>query len=114
MAKIEVEEEQIKLLLSEIKEKDIEIKQLYDASIKILEMLGLAENGLAKTACFNGDENAMPHILKGAGSLFTLLTQSQIPVIGRKAEEKLAAKFEFFGKLVPVFEKYGKEFYNGK
>lgn len=112
MAKIEVDEDQLNTLITKNETQRDEIKQLYDASIKILEMLGLAENGKAKTACFSGEENAMPHIIKGAGSLFTKLTQSQIPIIGKAAQKELEERFAFFGTLVPVFEKYGKEFYN--
>lgn len=114
MAKIEIEQEQLDTLLSRIEEQNADIKKLYDGSMKILELLGLAENGLAKTECFTGEENAMPNIIKGAGSLFTLLTQSQIPIMGKRAEAKLVEKFSFFATMVPIFEKYGKEFYHGK
>lgn len=113
MEKITIEKHQLDELLKQNELAKSEIKQMYDATIKILDLLGLSENGLIKKQCFNGEENAMPHILKGAGSIMTLLTQSQIPIIGKKAEAKLAKKFNFFEPLIPVFEKYGKEFYNG-
>jgi hypothetical protein len=108
---ITVPEERLEFLLNDIEEKKREIKQLYDASIKILELIGLANDGMVKSECFNGDENAMPHIIKGAGSLFSMLTKSQIPVIGKTYEAQLQEKFSFFAPLIPVFEKYGKEFY---
>lgn len=87
-----------------------EIRALYDGSIKVMEIIGLAENGIIKAEAFEEGGGAIPEILKGASSIIGLVMQSQVPVIGKKAEKKLIERFSFFQELIPLFIKYGNEF----
>jgi len=114
---IEVSEIQLKELLelnqkqlNEIAQKDLEIKALYNASINIMELLGVAAEGKIKPEMMEDGNNPLPEIMKEAGSLVSLVMKSQIPLIGKKAEAQLVEKFSFFGALLPLFQKYEKQY----
>lgn len=107
---IAIEKKLLITLYNQLENQKAEIRALYDGSIKVLSLIGLAENGRVKTEAFEEGGNAMPEILKGAGSIMSLVMQSQVPIIGKKAEQKLIEKFDFFKHLIPMFIKYGNEF----
>ncbi len=108
---IEIEESKLMALLDKNDEQEREIRMLYNSSISVLELLGLAENGRFKSEYFGEDsENPLPSVLKEVGSLMVLCTQAAVPVLGKNAEKKLTERFSFFKDLIPVFEKYGKKF----
>ena len=110
---VQVKKEQLDKLIEQNQQQKQEIKELYDGTIKLLDVLGLVENNKIKPEYFNGEQNPIPDILKSASSIMMLATQANIPGLGKKAEAKLVEKFSFFKQLIPIFEKYGKEFYNG-
>ncbi len=87
-----------------------DIFNLYNGSIKTMEVIGLAENGKMKPGILSGEANPLGLVLKGGSDIFTLAMQAQVPVLGKKAEAKLLDKFSFFKELIPLFEKYGAEF----
>ncbi len=109
---IAINKESLKALLDQNESQKAEIRALYDGSIKVMELIGLAESGQIKSEAFEDGGNALPEILKGASSIMGLVMQAQVPVIGKKAEAKLVEKFSFFKDLIPVFVKYGNEFKN--
>lgn len=109
--KIEVPESQLTQLIEKNEELKKDVKQLYDGCIKILELLGLAEDGRFKSECFGPDsDNPLPQVLKSAGSIMLLAGQAGVPILGKQAEKKLLEKFGFFNPLIPTFLKYGEEF----
>jgi hypothetical protein len=116
MEQVTVSKEQLDQLIAQNKELKKEVREMYDGTIKLLDTLGLVKDNVIKPEYFNGEENPLPEILKSAGSIITLATQANmpIPVLAKKAEAKLVDKFSFFKELMPIFIKYGKEFYNGK
>jgi hypothetical protein len=114
---IAIDRDKLKTLLAnsenqknEIAALKAEIRELYDGSINILSIIGLADNGMIKKEAFEEGGNALPEILKGASNIMGLVVQAQVPVIGKNAEKKLLEKFGFFSKLLPIFLKYGELF----
>lgn len=111
--KIEIDKSQLAELLernqqlqNENNSKDEDIRQLYDACMNIMEMVGVAKDGRVKKEITEPGGNAISEVLKEAGSIITLVMKAQVPVVGKKYEEKLADKFAFFKDLMPLFQKY--------
>ena len=97
-------------LQNENNSKDEDIKQLYNACMKIMEMVGVAKEGKIKKEITEPGGNAISEVLKEAGSIMTLVFKAQVPVAGRRSEEKLAEKFSFFKDLLPLFQKYEQKY----
>lgn len=110
MEEIKIPKQQLTELLNKLEEKDAELKALYNGSIKVMELVGLAENGKIKAECFEEGANPIPEVIKGGSSIMSLVMQSQTPFIGKKAEAKLTEKFSFFKDLIPLFIKYGNQY----
>lgn len=110
MEQITISKDKLNSLLDKIDEKEAEIQALYNGSIKVMELVGLAENGKIKSECFEEGANAIGEVIKGGSSIMSLVMQSQTPFIGKKAEAKLMEKFSFFKDLIPLFIKYGNQY----
>lgn len=108
---VAVDKTQLTLLLEKNETQAAEIKALYDGTIKMFTVLGLADGKRIKTEAFGEDGNAMSCLIKGGGSIITLAAKAaSLGPFGKKAEKELKEKFSFFADLVPMFEKYGKQF----
>lgn len=115
--KIEIEKKQLADLLEwnqqlqdTVNQKDEEIKALYFGVMKVTDLLGISENAVIKPSMKEKGVNPLPEIIKSAGGLFALVMQSGIPGIGIKAKAQLTEKFGFFADLMPLFERYEKQF----
>lgn len=103
---VAVDRQQLENLLNEIEIQESEIRQLYDAAIKLMDVIGMVENGEVKKEIFE-EGVSIRSIVSGAKSTIGLFITAGV---SKKAEEKLTEKFSFFKPLVPLFEKYGHKF----
>lgn len=99
---VNVDKQQLNDLLTQNETQRAEIKQLYEACLKIFAMLGLAQDGKV-----NIDGFSIGQLIKGVKPIALLVMECKF---NKSAEKKLVEKFAFFNELIPVFEKYAKEF----
>lgn len=89
-------------------EKEQDIAALINITRGILGILGLIDErtGKVKEEYLSGEENVLEPILASIPEIMGLLTQVKLPIIGKRAEEKLEKKFAFVKQIVPIIEKY--------
>lgn len=94
-----------------LKENAADVAELRNVVISILKLLGIWDDktNAVKAAIKSGEESYLPNILKGLGEVTMLAGQAQIPVIGKKAEQKLVEKFHFLKNLIPIIEKHSAQ-----
>lgn len=97
------------VLKEQAAEYNADILALRDCVNDILRLMGLfdEETQSIKEDIKTGEESFIGPVLKSLGDVTVLLTQSKMPVFGKKYEEKLVQKFSFIKRVLPLVEKYG-------
>jgi hypothetical protein len=130
MAQVLIDEDQLKLLISESERKDViiaendiiiaekdmilskyetEIIMTKDIIVKILEVIGLAKNGIIDQSIVTGQGNWLTKVLAAGSSVFFTMQQAKIPGIGAKARLEITEKFAFLEVLKPMLARYNEE-----
>lgn len=107
---MQIEAKKLQSLLATKMRLEADVKTLYYGCMSILAILGIAEDGKLKPECFGPDANPLPEVIREGGHILSLAIQSQVPIIGKKAEAKLQEKFKFYNELLPVFEFYEAQY----
>lgn len=99
------EKQRVEALIKEFKGDVDELKKVI---ISILTILGIwdEKTNAIKATLKSGEDGYIPTILKGVGDIMALAAQSQVPLIGKKAEKKLHEKFSFLENFIPLMEKH--------
>lgn len=107
---IQVPEQELQDLLKQNKDFKADKEVLHDCIVKIMDLLGIVDpaTGKVKEEIVSGEESFIPSLLKSVGDLMSLMTQSTIPLIGKKAKVKLEEKFDFIKTLIPIIQKHGQ------
>lgn len=108
---IEVNKKEYEKLLSDLNEYKNDTIELKKCILSVLRLLGILDEKTQsiKEKIKSGEEGYTKHILGGLGDVMTLLTQSNMPIIGKKYESKLAEKFSFIKTVLPLIEKHSKK-----
>lgn len=107
---ITVNKKSYEKLLIELKEYKHDTEELKKCILSVLGLLGILdeETQSIKAKIKTGEEGYTKHILGALGDVMTLLTQSNMPIIGKKYEAKLAEKFSFIKTVLPLIDKHSK------
>lgn len=111
MATKEIPVQEYELLLQESKgfhENQKDIHACMNVIKGVLNVFGLLdEKGNLKPE-MSDSSKVIPPMLKSLGDVVGLMAKSQMPILGKKAEADLAAKFHFFSEIKPLVEKYAQ------
>lgn len=94
-------------LMAENKAMREDLENLYDVVISMVDVLGLLtpdkKNILPEIV--SKEKSVIPIIMKSVMDIITLMGQSQVPVLGKRAEKQLEEKFAFLQKVLPLIDK---------
>lgn len=105
---VQVKKAELEMLIQQKNEQDKEIAILKNSIIKLMEILGIAENGVMNKKILTGEEPFMGPLLGSLGHITRLMVQSEMPIVGKRAAKEIEEKFHFIKELLPVIEKYSK------
>lgn len=117
-----VEQLRAKILALEAENNELksEISEIIKLIRQIIGVLGLMDKtGEAiKPELISGEESVFSLLLDSLSDIMGLITKTKMPIIGKKYEAKLEAKFAFVKDIVPIVQKYAtnqqKQLNNGR
>jgi hypothetical protein len=105
--------EDAKLLLQqknkEIQDLQLDIGKTKDCLIQVMEVIGLAKNGIIDESIITGKGKWLPKVLNAGTSIFLKMQQAKMPGIGAMARKEITQKFAFLDVLKPMLAKYNDE-----
>lgn len=98
--------------LEKLMEQNLEMKEdaklLYETIIKVLESVGLADNGIIKKQAFETGGSALKQLLKEVPEIIRLGLQASVPRMGEGAKKELTERFGYVSELLPIINKYSQ------
>lgn len=88
-----------------------DILDMQEVIVLFLDTLGVMDPKNKKQILpeiVSGEEKPIPYILKAIGDVTSLMIQAQVPIVGKSAEKRLAEKFSFIPKIIPLVKKYSE------
>lgn len=109
-----VTEVSLEQLIGKVEDYEKDVADLVYVIESVIKFLGLTDEktGKLRQEYYENEETGekgespLPAVLSSAIGLVSLMTQAQVPVLGRAAKKEFEQKFSFIEKLLPLLKKY--------